>query len=61
MIASLNAFLNAITRDPATKRRYPGEIEHRAEQFVKLAGSKTKRNTDTFIVEVLQCPRLTGI
>ena len=24
------------------------------------AGSKTKCNTDTFIVEVLQCPRVTS-
>jgi len=26
-----------------------------------MAGSKTKCNTDTFIAEVLQCPRVTSI
>jgi hypothetical protein len=31
------------------------------EHGINLAGSKTKRNTDTFIAEVLQCPRVTSI
>jgi hypothetical protein len=33
----------------------------RYEQLFMSAGSKTKCNTDTFIAEVLQCPRVTSI
>jgi hypothetical protein len=56
--ASITPPLSTKQPTPSTQTTTP---QSRNQAILQGVGSKSKRNTDTFIAEVLQCPRVTSI